>query len=113
MRLITILLEQTRTSSEEFDRIQKSSQQVLLDPDHVPHSSSCKAFRDWQRAASSLLPGSFAESSELRAVVGDEYSKQACRFGRAGVLADQMFAARRLEEAFACLVDAGRTLAAP
>src|SRR5436305_1544258 len=62
------------------------------------------------RAAPPKLGGrSFVECGELRAVVGDEDREKARRLGGARVLADEMRAAGRLEEALARLVDARRT----
>ena len=51
--------------------------------------------------------GSPVERCETRAVVGDEHGEQARGLGGAGVLADEMLAARRLEEALAGLVHFG------
>jgi hypothetical protein len=45
----------------------------------------------------------------LRAIIGNENREQACRLGCAGILADEMLAAGRLEERFARLVDLGRS----
>jgi hypothetical protein len=60
--------------------------------------------RDGRRSGRSLVEG-----SQLRSVIGYEDGEQACRLGRAGVLADEMLAARGLEKAFSCRVHLGRT----
>ena len=52
---------------------------------------------------------SFATDSQPGAVIGDEDGEQARGLGRAGVLTDQMRAARRLEEGLAGPVDFRRS----
>src|SRR5258708_3158585 len=49
------------------------------------------------------------ERRQLRAIIGNENREQACGFRRAGVLADEMLAAGRLEERLTGLVDLGRS----
>jgi len=51
---------------------------------------------------------SFGADGQLGAVIGDEDGEQARGLRRAGVLTDEMLAARRLEEGLASLVDSGR-----
>src|SRR5262245_57648041 len=55
------------------------------------------------------LVRSLVDGGQPRAVIGDVDCEQACRFGRARVLADEMLAAGRLEEAFPRPVDLGGT----
>src|ERR1700684_3545595 len=49
----------------------------------------------------------FVVGRQFRAVVGDEHGEQARRFRRAGVLADEVFTAGRLEESLARFVNLG------
>ncbi len=48
---------------------------------------------------------SFVKGRQLCAIIGDEDGEQACRFRSTRVLADEVFAAGRLEKALAGLVD--------
>src|SRR5690349_12000340 len=72
---------------------------------------------DLVRASSAQAPLSLRTSlRQLRIIRRDEHGEQACGFGAAGILADEMAAARWLEEALAGLVhlrrSAGRNLRA-
>ena len=60
--------------------------------------------REGRRSGRSLVEG-----SQLRSIIGYEDGEQGCRLGRAGVLADEMLAARGLEKAFSRRVHLGRT----
>jgi len=51
---------------------------------------------------------SLVDRGQPRPVIGDVDGEQTCRLGCAGVLAEQMLAARRLEEALARPVHLGR-----
>src|SRR5262249_60300010 len=55
------------------------------------------------------LVHSLVDGGQPRAVIGDVDCEQACRLGRARVLADEMLAAGRLEEAVPRPVHLGRT----
>jgi hypothetical protein len=46
---------------------------------------------------------SFVKGRQLCAIIGDEDGEQACRLRRTRVLADEVFAAGRLEKALAAL----------
>src|SRR6266851_2325702 len=68
----------------------------------------CQLGRVNSLASTMMCRRLFVEGGQLRAVIGDEDGEQAGRRRLAGILADEMLAARRLEEALAGLVDLGR-----
>src|SRR6516165_11466193 len=59
--------------------------------------------------ATGRLVCSLVDGGQPRAVIGDVDCEQACQLSRARVLADEMLAARRLEEALPRPVDLGGT----
>src|SRR6202007_2117600 len=54
------------------------------------------------------LWSSFIKDRQLGAFIGNKHGQQAGGLGWTGILADEMFAAGRLEKAFAGFVDLGR-----